>query len=160
MNFRRIVSGGQTGADRGGLEWAAMKGVPSGGWCPRGRKAEDGTIPEHFQLLETRSTGYGERTELNVRDSDGTVIFTEDKELSGGSRLTARMAEKHGRPWVHLLRKDGVKQCGEVLRRFAEEDGVGVLNVAGSRESRSEGMCAFVQSVLEEASCWSDQSPG
>ena len=72
----KIVSGGQTGADRAGLDFAIAHGIPHGGWCPKGRKAEDGTIPERYGLSETSRADYLQRTEANVRESDGTVIFT------------------------------------------------------------------------------------
>jgi len=71
----RIVSGGQTGADRAALDWAIAHGIPHGGWCPKGRKAEDGMSQAKYELIETPSTDYVQRTELNVRDSDGTVVF-------------------------------------------------------------------------------------
>ena len=85
----KIVSGGQTGADRAGLDWAISMGIPHGGWCPRGRKAEDGVIPARYQLTETKSADYLTRTRWNVRDSNATVIFTLKPTLSGGSLRTA-----------------------------------------------------------------------
>jgi hypothetical protein len=97
----KIVSGGQTGADRGGLDAAIELGIPHGGWCPKGRKAEDGAIPLTYDLTETGSADYRVRTEKNVLDSDATAIFT-CGELSGGSKLTADLAEKHGKPWIHI----------------------------------------------------------
>ena len=84
-----IYSGGQTGADIAGLNFAIERGIPHGGWCPRGRKAEDGVIPPRFRLRETPSAGYSQRTEWNVRDSDATVIFTIADRLNGGSLKTA-----------------------------------------------------------------------
>lgn len=147
----KIVSGGQTGADRGGLDWAILRGVPHGGWCPRGRKAEDGCIHGRYLLVETGSGGYRERTELNVRDSDGTVIFTGPGVLHGGSLLTARMAERHGRPWVHLRMNDGHEGVGNALLRFAVEMRIECLNVAGCRESRCPGIQQFVRQALDAA---------
>jgi hypothetical protein len=70
MPDKRIVSGGQTGADRAALEWAIEYQVPHGGWCPKGRKAENGRIPDRFNLPETPSSDYLQRNEWNVRDSD------------------------------------------------------------------------------------------
>jgi hypothetical protein len=75
MQIERIVSGGQTGADRAALDWAIARHVPHGGWCPKGRKAEDGVIDARYELMETPSDFYEERTLWNVRDSDGTVIL-------------------------------------------------------------------------------------
>ena len=76
-----IYSGGQTGADRAALDWAISENIPHGGWCPRGRKAENGRIPARYQLQETVSTGYAERTERNVMEADATVVFTLQQRL-------------------------------------------------------------------------------
>ena len=81
--IEKIVSGGQTGADRMGLDWAIWHDIPHGGWCPRFRKAEDGKIPDQYQLTETPKSDYVQRTEWNVRDSDGTLIFSLSDKLSG-----------------------------------------------------------------------------
>ncbi len=94
-NYRlveRMVSGGQTGADRAALDWAIEQGISHGGWCPQGRQAEDGPLPERHHLHETPKTDYLQRTEWNVRDSDGTVIISLAASLSGGSLSTARPA--------------------------------------------------------------------
>src|SRR6202011_5716034 len=84
----RIVSGGQTGADRAALDWALQHNVPCGGWCPKGRKAEDGPINPKYPLKESSSVCYLQRTEWNVRDSDGTVLFSIAPILGGGSKKT------------------------------------------------------------------------
>src|ERR1044072_8003346 len=78
----QITSGGQTGADRAALDFALFHGIPHGGWCPRGRLAEDGTLQTHYELKETPGALYSQRTDWNVRDSDGTVIFTLAARLS------------------------------------------------------------------------------
>jgi hypothetical protein len=94
-----IVSGGQTGADRAALDWALARGVECGGWCPKGRKAEDGPIDPKYRLKETPSAAYLQRTEWNVRDSDGTVLFSIEPTLTGGSLKTvdfARNTTNHG----------------------------------------------------------------
>ena len=101
----KIVSGGQTGVDRGGLKAAIDSNLPHGGWCPKGRRAEDGVIPAEFELRETKTDRYEERTELNVIDSDGTLLFYRD-EIVGGTRLTQRMARKHRRPLLELNLSD------------------------------------------------------
>ncbi len=98
----KIVSGGQTGADRAALDWAIKKGIPHGGWCPKGRKAEDGRIDAKYQLQDTPSSNYLQRTEWNVRDSDGTVILSIGKRLSGNSSGTLELAIKHRKPYLHL----------------------------------------------------------
>ena len=98
----RIVSGGQTGADRAALDWALSHNLPCGGWCPKGRKAEDGTIDPKYPLKESSSASYLQRTEWNVRDSDATVLFSIAPSLGGGSKKTVEFAKKHNKPCLHL----------------------------------------------------------
>jgi len=104
----KIVSGGQTGADQAALDWAMKRGVPHGGWCPKGRRAEDGPIGGRYQLKETPSSNYLQRTEWNARDSDGTVVFSVAEVLTGGSKKTVDLARKHGRPVLHLSKANGI----------------------------------------------------
>src|SRR5512134_2815539 len=100
--MRMIVSGGQTGADRAAWEVARERGIAIGGWVPKGRLAEDGTLPAHYTgLRETDSTDPAVRTALNVRDSDATLVVSHGA-LSGGSLLTVREAARLGRPVLHL----------------------------------------------------------
>ena len=101
-----IVSGGQTGADRAALDFAIAHGIAHGGWCPRGRLAEDGPIPSRYQLRETPSRKYAQRTEWNVRDSDATALFTLAPQMQGGTALTPDVAERLGKPWLHLVGGD------------------------------------------------------
>ena len=101
-----IVSGGQTGADRAALDWALEHGVACGGWCPKGRKAEDGVIHAKYPLKESSSSSYLQRTEWNVRDSDGTVIFSLAPKLTGGSLKTKEFARKRNKPWIHISAVD------------------------------------------------------
>jgi hypothetical protein len=142
----RIVSGGQTGADRAALDWALSRGVPCGGWCPKGRRAEDGAIGPRYPLTETPSEDYAQRTEWNVRDSDATVIVSLAPSLTGGSRLTRELAAKHGRPCLHL---HPALDAPRLLAAFVRENGVRVLNVAGPRASNEPGVYAYVMRVLE-----------
>ena len=95
----KLVSGGQTGADRAGLDAAIELGLSYGGWCPNGRRAEDGTIPARYALAETPSANCLQRTEWNVRDSDGTVVFTLGEAATGGSRKTVEIARRPRRLW-------------------------------------------------------------
>src|SRR6185312_2826468 len=97
----RIVSGGQTGADRAALDWAIRAGIPHGGWCPKGRLAVDGVIDARYRLTETDSDDYAVRTRLNVRDSDATLILNLGA-LDGGTALTAEHAHALGRPCLTL----------------------------------------------------------
>jgi hypothetical protein len=135
--LERIVSGGQTGVDRGALDAAIALGIPHGGWCPRGRLAEDGTIPPDYELRETPSSDYPARTEQNVVDSDGTLILYRDR-LLGGTELTRRLCLKHGRP---VFAVDlAVEDDPDDVRRWIDEQAVRVLNVAGPRESSAPGI--------------------
>ena len=147
----KIVSGGQTGADRAALDWAIAHELPHGGWCPRGRKAEDGTIPSRYRLSETPAVAYVQRTEWNVRDSDGTAILSLAWTLTGGSSKTLELAQQHGKPSLHLARDAHGDDAGDQLRRFVEEHGIRVLNVAGPRASTEPEIGAFVLAVLDRA---------
>jgi len=162
MSIAKIVSGGQTGADRGGLDAALYCDVPQGGWCPKGRKAEDGRIPVKYELQEMGTTDYVARTEANVVDSDATVIFTE-KGATGGSLRTLEFCVKHRKPWHEVVltatpREKAVKDIVAWLAGDptlnAYEDYVAsppaacVLNVAGSRESKCPGIADAVMRIL------------
>ncbi len=130
----RMVSGGQTGADRAALDWAITHGIPHGGWCPRGRRAEDGPIDTRYALHETPSRKYRQRTEWNVRDSDATVIFTLSGPLTGGSELTAVFAEYYRKPWLHLREEDNVFRLSRFLANPESGPRVVTLNIAGTRD--------------------------
>ena len=145
-----IISGGQTGADRAALDVAIRNRFPYSGWCPKGRRAEDGVIGSQYKLKETPAAGYLQRTEWNVRDSEGTVILTFSAELGGGSKKTAEFAEKLGRPWIHIARS--LESLPAVrLQKFVAENGIARLNVAGSRESKEPGIHQWVCDVIEDA---------
>jgi hypothetical protein len=143
----RIVSGGQSGADIAALDWAIGHRVDYGGWCPGGRRSEDGPIAPHYLLSETPLSNYLQRTEWNVRDSDATVIFTLTDVLDGGSKRTAQFADKLHRPWLHF--RPGVHP--KFLTQFLARHKVTTLNVAGKRESSAPGVYCFVLDTLERA---------
>jgi len=144
----KIISGGQTGADRAGLDVAIARGLPHGGWCPKGRKAEDGPLPARYQLTETQTASYLVRTERNVIDSDATVIFTLGV-LAGGSKRTADFAKKHRRPYLHLQLVEGREEhAAQTLASFSRLRRVTRLNVAGSRETKDPGIHAQAGKVL------------
>jgi hypothetical protein len=146
--IERIVSGGQTGADRAGLDAAIACGVPHGGWCPKGRTAEDGVIHERYQLTETEGASYLARTERNVKQSDGTVVFTLG-ELAGGSLRTGDFARRHQKPWCHIrLGEASDQQAADDLRQFVKAHEIRSLNIAGSSESREPGLRQRVQAVV------------
>ncbi len=154
----RIVSGAQTGADRAGLDVAIRHGFPHGGWCPKGRKAEDGPIGGQYNLVETPSANYLQRTEWNVRDSDGTVVFTLARNVTGGSLRTIEFARKHGKPWIHIS-KAGDYNPAVTLQGFVKDNGIGVLNVAGSRGSKEPDLWQWVCRIVEDAFFWSSSHP-
>ncbi len=148
--IERIVSGGQTGVDRAALDFAIEHGIPHGGWCPRGRLAEDGAIEPDYVLKETPDDAYPQRTEWNVRDSDGTVIFTVSSNLTGGSALTRELAVEHGKPCLHLSKERDAETAATKLRQFIQRHQIRTLNVAGPRLSTEPGARAFASTVLEK----------
>src|SRR5210317_2583040 len=99
--IKKIISGGQTGVDQAALDVAIKLAVAHGGWIPKGRITESGPLPAKYNLKETRSSSYADRTEKNVQDGDGTLILSRGQ-LSGGSEYTREMAIKHDRPWLHI----------------------------------------------------------
>jgi hypothetical protein len=147
--IKKIISGGQTGADRAALDWAIEHGIPHGGWCPRERKAEDGSIDPRYQMEETPSSDYAQRTAWNVSDSHGTVVFSIATLLTGGSKKTVALARKHCKPLLHLSREAGPSMPEQKLRRFIYKHRIQILNVAGPRASKEPGVGAFVKEVLD-----------
>lgn len=148
LTLEKIVSGGQTGADRAGLDVAMKFGLNVGGYCPKGRLAEDGTVPECYPLIELTKGGYSARTERNVIESDGTLIFNIGK-LSGGTRLTVECARKHNKPHL-VIQLDAAKQQVTTLAEWLEQNNVRVLNVAGPRESKTPGVHQMASRFLDE----------
>jgi hypothetical protein len=143
---KRIVSGGQTGVDRAALDVALSLGIEHGGWCPRGRLAEDGTIPARYLLTETASSDYAERTEKNVLDSDGTLILYRGR-LSGGTSLTRSLAQWYRKPCItfDLEKRVNVGRA----QRWLDENKIRVLNVAGPRESSAPGIHTAAREFLK-----------
>jgi hypothetical protein len=130
---RKVVSGGQTGVDRAALDVALTLGLERGGWCPKGRLAEDGRIPDAYPLQETPTADYAERTELNVRDSDGTLILTIGPPL-GGTAYTIQCAQQLQKPYIviDLSQNPAVEE----VKRWLTEQHIATLNVAGPRQSQ------------------------
>ena len=149
MRPQRIISGAQTGVDRAALDAALEFGVACGGWVPRGRLDEDGRIPDRYpDLMETATADWDERTEANVRDSDGTLVLSRGP-LTGGSRYTAEVAGRLGRPCLLLdlatLSRDAAVR---VARDWIDAEGVDVLNVAGPRGSKDPELYEIARGVL------------
>ena len=151
MQVVKLMSGGQTGADRAALDFAIEHEIPHAGWCPAGRLAEDGVIPSRYRLTETPESNYSQRTEWNVRDSDGTVVFSVEPVVAGGTKETTWMAEQLRKPVLHLWRNDGPPSPEQELLRFIRENRVRTLNVAGPRASIEPDVAAFVREVLQRA---------
>ncbi len=143
----KIVAGGQTGVDRAALDVALALDIPCGGWCPKGRRAEDGAVPEIYPLTETPSADDAERTGLNVRDSSGTLIL-----LSGaadrGTRLALECARRLARPHLVVDLKENADPR-PVLDWLADED-IRVLNVAGPRETSAPEIYAAASGFLRK----------
>lgn len=158
--IERIISGGQTGADRGALLAAIDLGIPIGGWMPRGARAEDGRIPGHIAqfLRETASSGYEARTGMNVRDADGTLILSLGETLQKGSLRTQRIASDMGRPCLHLVLRSAPtdpdqppsmsQDSVERWIRWIHEHPIRILNVAGPRESREPGLQKITRTTV------------
>lgn len=150
--LERIVSGGQTGADRAAWDFALANGFRIGGWVPRGRLAEDGRIPPYYAgVLETDSDDPAVRTSFNVRDSDATLIVSHGA-LAGGSLLTFEEARRADKPVLHLdLAAVARGDAAALLRRWLTEVAPRVLNVAGPRASQDPAIAAATRDVLATA---------
>jgi len=132
----RIVSGGQTGVDRGALDAALDLAVECGGWCPAGRLAEDGTIPERYPVIELMDGGYAERTAQNVADSDGTLIISNGKPIGGTGETIERCVEKD-KPYLIIdYREMSTAEAKEKALKFLQSRHIRRLNVAGPRASQ------------------------
>ncbi len=147
FGIEKVISGGQTGVDRAALDVALELGISCGGWCPRGRKAEDGPINTHYPLRETASANYSVRTEKNIRESDGTLILAKGRPKTG-TALTIKFAQKHKKPY--LVKDPFVKRDLVTVRIWIEVNKVRVLNVAGPRESEVPGIHDSVFEFLKE----------
>lgn len=137
----KIISGGQTGVDRAALDAAIALGIPHGGWCPKGRRAElETVIPEKYNLKETDSREFEERTKLNIRDSDGTLILVLETpiKVTDGTILTIETVQESNKPYVII---DLSKETElEKLLTWVNDNNIKILNVAGPRESQAPGV--------------------
>ena len=147
--IQRIISGGQTGVDRAALDVAIELGIGCGGWCPKGRRAEDGVIAPVYPLKESPSRAYAVRTKLNVRDSDATLILLRGP-ATGGTRLTIDEARASGKP--HRVTNPDENAEVEAVAAWIAESGMRVLNIAGPRETTDPGIhesaLAFLRCLL------------
>lgn len=149
-----IISGGQTGVDRAALDAAIELGIPCGGWCPAGRRSEAGPIPQRYPLLETSSSVYPQRTRMNVRDSDATLIICQGPP-SGGTLLTLEFANRKNRPCLAIDLSSGSNdENKDSVKRWLKKIKPCVLNIAGPRENEASGIYliafAFLRDVLRK----------
>ena len=158
MKALRVVSGGQTGVDRAALDAALLLDAPCGGWCPAGRRAEDGPIADRYKLTETASSDYTERTVVNARDSDATLILgftnfavdTDTDSVSAGTSHTAETAKKFNRP-LFIVRLDAAPPDAATVQavvNWIREHQILVLNIAGPRESECPGIYAAAHALI------------
>ena len=135
--FEKLISGGQTGVDRAALDIARELGIAAAGWCPQGRRAEDGRLPECYPLKETPTAEYAQRTEWNIRDSDGTLVLARGR-ATEGTAFSIEVARRLGKPCLVLdvAENPDASQVGA----WARAHQVRVLNVAGPRESKCPGI--------------------
>lgn len=146
----KIVSGGQTGSDRGALMAALDRGMPCGGWCPADRKAEDGEVPAFFPVRELPDADYDKRTLRNVMDSDAVCIvrFTE---LDPGSKLAAAACRRENKPYLYLDAHDiDTETAATLLFDFVREHDVDVLNVSGPRASLHPAAESWTRAAVRE----------
>lgn len=145
--IEKIVSGGQTGVDRAALDTALALDISCGGWCPLGRKAEDGALASHYPLNETPTGDYAQRTEWNVRDSDGTLVIL-CGEPEGGTKLTIDLAKQYGKPCCIVSIHDG--NWLKKVQSWLAQHRIRTLNVAGPRESKCPGIYQRALAMLRE----------
>lgn len=159
----KIISGGQTGVDRAALEVALFLEIPHGGWCPKGRRSEDGPISEMFDLVETSSFNYAVRTEKNVVQSDGTLILYRNV-ITRGTGLTVQYAKRHNRPYLCIdipvqtdqddigdVDDEGIEAAAQEILQWLADQNINVLNVAGPRESTTPNINSQSHTLLLNA---------
>lgn len=147
VKINKIISGGQTGVDRAALDFGLAHNIEIGGWCPKGRRAEDGSIPSRYPLKETHRSDYPYRTILNVTHADGTLVLHQGR-LAGGSALTVKIARNHDIPCqeIDLLAEHAV----DVAKRWIQHHPIRVINIAGPRESENLGIHDRARAFLEQ----------
>jgi hypothetical protein len=149
--IKKIISGGQTGADRAALDVAIKFNIPHGGWIPKGRIAEDGPLPDKYQLQEMPTSSYPKRTEQNVIDSDGTLIFSRGKP-TGGTDYTRKMVLKHKKQLLHIdLNLRTSYDAAYLILPWIELQHIKTLNVAGPRASKDPAIYNDVYKILDAA---------
>ena len=149
--LEKIISGGQTGVDQAALDAAIKLGIPYGGWIPKGRKTENGPLPEKYDMREMPTSSYSHRTEQNVIDADGTLIISRGS-LTDGSEYTRKMAMKHNRPWLHIdINKHAKFNAATSIVSWTAENSILILNVAGPRASKDPEIYLDALNIIESA---------
>ncbi len=145
--LQKIISGGQTGVDRAALDVAIELGISHGGWCPKGRKAEDGVIPKRYCLIETPTSTYRERTAWNVWTADATLILHIGR-LSGGTKFTRDVAALIKKPFLLVALNDMPDPL--IVSDWLHQERVQALNVAGNRASQHRHVYRIAKKFLKE----------
>lgn len=149
MSIKKVISGGQTGADQAALDAAIEMGISHGGWVPLGRLTEKGRLSTRYNMQEINAIDYDQRTELNVMDSDGTLLFSHG-ELKGGAALTKKLARKHLKPCLHVdIKETGEYKAVEIIKSWLDVRNIETLNVAGPRASESPEMYDSVLNIMK-----------
>lgn len=149
--IKKIISGGQTGADQAALDVAIMLDISHGGWIPKGRKTEKGRLPDKYKLKEMPTSSYPKRTEQNILDSDGTLIISHGK-LTGGSALTQNLSNEHNRPCLHIDLNQTIEfEAAVEISGWVMQNNIEVLNVAGPRESEDHQIYKSTMGILKSA---------
>ncbi|MCK4678633.1 MAG: putative molybdenum carrier protein [Bacteroidales bacterium] len=150
LRISKIISGGQTGVDRAALDFSLKNNIVCGGFCPKERKAEDGTISDKYPLIETSSSNYAFRTEKNVQVCDGTLIFYH-KTLDRGTSLTLKLLKKHHKPFFEIdLSCESDKK---LIVEWLINHQIKILNISGPRESHCPGIYEMTLKMLEKIFC-------
>jgi hypothetical protein len=147
--LKKIISGGQTGADRAALDAAIRLGIPHGGWIPKGRIAEDGPLAAKYQLIEMPTDSYPERTEKNVVESDGTLIISHGTP-TGGTEYTRKMVLKHGKQMLHidLALHRNLMHAASLVKDWISIHNIETLNVAGPRASKNPRIYTLTMALV------------
>lgn len=157
LPIQKIISGGQTGVDRAALDFAISNGIAHGGWCPAGRHAADGVLDDRYQLIETKSSGYSQRTKLNVQNSDATLIIYRS-ELIGGSLLTRSFATRFQKPLMSLNLNDTITDNHARWHSWIDTTFIRLLNIAGPSEDRCPGIYQQTFDMLNTLLAGSDDN--
>jgi len=146
---KKICSGGQQGADIAALDFAIKHGIAHGGWCPKGRRCDGGTISEQYKLREHPSDQYPPRTLLNVLDSQATIVFAWDPQ-SAGTALTIKYCKQYKRPYLVIEKAVSCPVAAAAIQQFIGETQPRILNIAGNRERKQPGIHDFVVACLDQ----------